>query len=211
MTLHLTDAGRSKSRRPNQKADCTVRAIAFALGFTYDGAYDLLKSAGRKCSRGFNIERWVRRNTMPDGSYWRLDRVPYVKDHHATGQAKRFRLQDFLKSKPTGTYIVGTAKHVFAVVDGVVYDDKPWHYYENRPVYAWLELHHAHRPLWQVYALRRPISKGSRRMVKRTVGLVEGDSYKKALRVASSWYEWAIRPNEDLHVEAYGNSVGGAV
>lgn len=35
-----SDAGRSESRRPRQKNDCTVRALALALELRYDDAYD---------------------------------------------------------------------------------------------------------------------------------------------------------------------------
>lgn len=45
------DAGRSASRRPRQKNDCTVRALALARGLTYDEAYDTLKAAGRGLRR----------------------------------------------------------------------------------------------------------------------------------------------------------------
>ncbi len=56
-----TDGGRASSSRPRQRNDCTVRALAIAGGLSYDDAYDLLKEAGRKCSRGFQFSAWLNR------------------------------------------------------------------------------------------------------------------------------------------------------
>ena len=50
-----TDAGRCLSKRPKQKNDCTVRAMATAFELSYDDAYDILKKYGRICGRGFHI------------------------------------------------------------------------------------------------------------------------------------------------------------
>lgn len=203
------DAGRSKSKRPHQRADCSVRTIARLFNISYDSAYDRLADAGRKCGRGFDIEAWGRKTTVfihrgafETHTYFRLQKMPYTKDHHAVGQAKRYRIVDFLKDHPKGHFAVLTAKHVFAVVNGVIYDDIPWHFLENRPVYAWMELHPVRLPLWRVYALRKPLTKG-RAMFKRSVAIVEGASYKLAMKTASKQYEWAIRPNEDINVEPY--------
>lgn len=210
-TFIKTDAGRSTSKRPKQKNDCTVRTLAKLLVFTYDQTYDFLHKAGRECNRGWDIEGWARKNTVYDGfndhQYFQLHKMPWTKDHHEVGQARRYRLSDFLADHPSGYFAVSTAKHVFAVMNGFVFDDSPWHFLEDRPVYSWLEMHHVRLPLWQVYALRRPIKKGSKRMVKRTVGLVEGATYKLAMRVASKQYEWALRTNEDLTVEEYRHAV----
>jgi hypothetical protein len=216
VTFKRTDAGRSKSKRPKQSRDCAVRSLATALLMNYDAAYTVLAKAGRKCNRGFDIEAWARKTTCngfrighgrmgPDDVlhtkfYWRLQKMPWTKDHHETGKAKRYRISDFLRDNPHGTFIVSTAKHVFAVVDGVVHDDDVWHFLEDRPVYAWMELRVARLPLWQVQAVRRPIAYSKRRMMRRAVAIVEGASYKLAMKVASQWYEWALRKGEDMSV-----------
>lgn len=54
VAFQQTDAGRAKSRRPRQKNDCTVRALALARSLHYDAAYDDLKKAGRGCSERFD-------------------------------------------------------------------------------------------------------------------------------------------------------------
>lgn len=53
--FRLNDGGRQHSKRPRQRNDCTVRAVAIASSIPYDSAYDLLKANGRKCSRGIRL------------------------------------------------------------------------------------------------------------------------------------------------------------
>jgi len=115
--LQRTDAGRASSKRPRQSNDCTVRAVATARGMEYDVAYDLLAAEGRKCERGFHLEKWL--NVQP---WARKMPFPAVK-----GQ-RRMNPHTFCKTYTTGRYICRVAKHVFAVIDGVVYDtfaDRP--------------------------------------------------------------------------------------
>jgi len=204
MSFKLDDAGRSKSSRPKQTRDCTVRALARVCSFSYDQAYDVLAGAGRKCSAGFDIEDWGRSNTLVDGAgdwiYWQMHKMGFHKgERYGIPKAtKRYRLHDFLKDNPKGRFIVATACHVLAVVNGVAYDDLPWHYLENRPVYAWMRATVVLGPLWQIYAVRSIGKKGM--LHKRKVAITEGSNYKQAMRAAAADYEWALRGNEDLTV-----------
>jgi hypothetical protein len=113
----LTDAGRSSSRRPRQKQDCTVRALASARGLPYDEAYDLLAANGRQPGRGFRME------TM-------LSKMPWAAklSFPAKRGEARMCLSRFSESYTDGVYIVKMAKHVAAVINGTVYDE-----FENRP------------------------------------------------------------------------------
>lgn len=112
-----SDAGRSQSRRPKQTNDCTVRALALARGIEYDSAYDLLANAGRKCARGFFLGDWL------EGQPWAEKiRFPAIK-----GQ-RRMNPAAFTEQFKEGRYICRVSKHVFAVIDGVVYDT-----FESRP------------------------------------------------------------------------------
>ena len=43
----FNDGGRSQSKRPKQKNDCTVRALAVSAQMSYDDAYTILKKYGR--------------------------------------------------------------------------------------------------------------------------------------------------------------------
>lgn len=118
-----TDGGRASSNRSKQKNDCTVRALAIARNLPYDEAYDVLKDAGRKSSRGFDFVKWI--ETQP----WATKiAFPAVK-----GQ-RRMTPAQFCRDFPKGTFILRVTKHVFTVKDGVIYDA-----FENRPdrcVYA---------------------------------------------------------------------------
>ncbi len=108
------DAGRSASRRPRQKNDCTVRALALSRGLPYDDAYDLLKEAGRGCGERFDLGRWL------DGQVWATKiSFPAIKGE------PRMNPVEFRRRYPVGTYVCRVAKHVFTVIDGVVMDDKP--------------------------------------------------------------------------------------
>jgi hypothetical protein len=119
-----TDAGRSQSRRPKQSNDCTVRAVASAYGLDYDTAYDKLAAAGRKCFDGFHLGPW-----LDDQGAEKLS-FPAVK-----GQ-KRMNPAKFCAAYPKGRFICRTAKHVFAVIDGVVFDT--WEQRPDRCIYvAW--------------------------------------------------------------------------
>jgi hypothetical protein len=204
MSFKLYDAGRSTSKRPHQTRDCTVRALAKVLAIRYDAAYEILKGAGRKCSVGFNIEGWARKATLVDGFgdqvYFGLNAMGFHKgERYGIPKAtKRYRLMDFLRDNPRGRFIVGTAKHVFAVVDGMVFDDMKWHYLDNRPVYSWLTLRPVRMKLWQAYAVK-PVRGVA---MKRALAVVEGATYKAAMRAACDEYEWATKGKEDVHVES---------
>lgn len=110
--LVLTDAGRSGSRRPKQKNDCTVRALSLALGITYDQAYDTLVAAGRKCGARFDFNSWI-------------DRQPFARkiSFPAVAGQPRMNPVEFSRHHRTGTYIVRVSKHVLVFKDGVAYDD----------------------------------------------------------------------------------------
>ena len=90
----FNDGGRQSSKRPRQKNDCTVRAIAIACSIPYDSAYDLLKANGRRERTAF----------------------PAIKGY------LRMYPGDFCKLFPRGRWIIKTAKHVSAVVDGTIHD-----------------------------------------------------------------------------------------
>lgn len=113
----LTDGGRAGSKRPRQKNDCTVRALALALDLAYDDAYDRLADAGRKCARGFAFPKWM--NQQPWATKMSF---PAVKG------MPRMNPATFVKQFPQGRFICQVAKHVLVVLDGVVYDA-----FENRP------------------------------------------------------------------------------
>jgi len=111
-----TDAGRSNSKRSKQTYDCTVRALTVALSLDYDVAYDYLASRGRKSSRGANFPNRAKDDEC-FGYTFKWTPFPAVKGETRMNPVK------FSKWFANGTYIVKTAKHVTAVIDGVFHDD----------------------------------------------------------------------------------------
>lgn len=111
----LTDAGRSTSRRPRQSNDCTVRALARTTGAAYDDAYDALMKGGRKAGRGFNFRAWAKGREF-NGYRFEWIGFPAVKGFW------RVNPVTFALMFPEGRFILRTAKHVLACVDGRISD-----------------------------------------------------------------------------------------
>lgn len=109
------DAGRSQSKRPKQSNDCTVRAVAKAGGFEYDMVYDLFMQSGRKSGRGFDLKTWAKKGHIKG------HKLVWTPLQAIKGQP-RMNIAAFAETHETGTYILRVSKHVFAMIDGVVYD-----------------------------------------------------------------------------------------
>lgn len=114
MRFSIDDAGRSQSLRPKQKRDCVVRAIALASGMPYDSVYDGLAAMGRKCGRSTSKEIW---KAYLDSPAWIKEVFPAIP-----GQA-RMHLESFRQGHPLGRFVVQMARHLTAVIDGVIRDD----------------------------------------------------------------------------------------
>ncbi len=110
-----SDGGRARSRRPRQKDDCTVRALAVVTGRPYDEAYDALAAAGRRASRGFDFRRWAATACFA-GFRLRWTPLPAVRGRPRTTP------DSFVRDHPEGRFVLRTAKHVMACVDGAVHD-----------------------------------------------------------------------------------------
>lgn len=115
--LKRSDGGRSKSKRPKQRNDCTVRAFVHATGLDYDLVYDAFAAGGRKSARGFNLDKWLKANQGFHGWHFRKLSFPAVKG------MRRVNPVTFALKHRTGRWILNCAGHVMAVVDGVVMDD----------------------------------------------------------------------------------------
>lgn len=118
MEYQCNDGGRNKSKRPKQKNDCTVRALVITTGMKYDEVYDILKDSGRKASKIFDLDGWLKSNDTVKilGKKFNLMTFPPIK-----GQ-KRMNPKTFSEVFPKGVFICRTARHVFAVIDGVQHD-----------------------------------------------------------------------------------------
>lgn len=107
--------------------DCVIRAISKAFNYGWDTSFN-------------EVVRQARRlYDMPDanhvwGSYleergFKKRVVPYVCPDCYT-------VRDFCKDHPSGTYILGTGKHVVTVVDGDYYDT--WDSGDEVPIYYYV-------------------------------------------------------------------------
>ncbi len=110
-----SDGGRSRSRRPRQKDDCTVRALALVTERPYDEAYDALASAGRQSSRRFDFRTWAA-SALFAGFRLRWTPLPAVRGRPRVTPAT------FVLDHPRGRYVLRTAKHVMACIDGAIHD-----------------------------------------------------------------------------------------
>lgn len=110
------DAGRAQSSRPKQTNDCTVRALATASGVKYDTAYDTLMLHGRKAGRRFDFKSWAKRSTF-HGNQFEWTGFPAVKGMWRVNPVL------FALKFPEGRFVLRTAKHVLACVDGRISDE----------------------------------------------------------------------------------------
>lgn len=115
-----SDAGRSQSRRPGQKRDCVVRALAEVTGQQYDVAYDYIMGLGRKSHKGFHLERYLDRSSQTGESVLGYKVVKH--SFPAILGRERMYVGAFCVFYPTGRFIVRQAKHLAAVIDGKLYD-----------------------------------------------------------------------------------------
>lgn len=106
--------------------DCSVRAIAKALGLTWEEAYIKIMINGyRMCDmpssdsvfgsvlRQNGFKRAIVPNSCPDC----------------------YTIADFCKENPEGIFVLGTGGHVVAVVDGNYFDS--WDSGQEIPIYVW--------------------------------------------------------------------------
>lgn len=108
--VQFTFGGRNEAGHRNERLDCTVRALKFALDIGYGSAHSLMAAFGRKPGQGFQFHRWAR---MDAGAH--LMNVIFERE-------KRMTVGAFIRKNPKGTFILGVPRHVFTVKDGVIYD-----------------------------------------------------------------------------------------
>lgn len=115
MNFIFHDGGRSGSKRPKQKQDCVVRAVAIVLSVDYDKVYESFSEMGRKCSRGTEKDLWQNYLSFCN----KLEKIsfPPIK-----GQP-RMNLDRFCEEYKQGKFILQMAGHLTTVIDGTVHDD----------------------------------------------------------------------------------------
>jgi hypothetical protein len=103
------DAGRRRSKRPRQRKDCTVRALAITAWAAYDEAYDYL---------------WkVRGRRTHSGAHWPPLMDDTVFGHeYAWREIPKIALGTWMAKHRRGVWVCRIRNHVFAVMDGVAHD-----------------------------------------------------------------------------------------
>lgn len=122
--FNFNDGGRSLSKRPKQKKDCVVRAVAIACGVTYDEVYELFKNEGRRNNSGVPNEVW--KAALEAGIF--QTSFQYFAFPAEKGKT-RMSILRFCSEYSSGTYIIQTAKHLSVVSGGILQDDS---FYSNR-------------------------------------------------------------------------------
>jgi len=92
--------------KSQEKADCAVVAAQFALGLSYKDAYALLAKHGRKS-----------RQTTPASTFLQLGL-------EARWDTNGKQVGTVMSDMQTGRFVVFTARHFFAVVDGRMFDSQ---------------------------------------------------------------------------------------
>ena len=112
MQVIYTDGGRAKTEYEGREDfDCTVMALAHAASMSYEHAHEILRISGR-------LEGCT--HMMEDG----------LKTYEAEGLGSSipfegtWNLVDVVREHPEGRFIVRKRGHVFAIVDGIVYEDQ---------------------------------------------------------------------------------------
>lgn len=113
----------------NRTDDCSVRAIAAALGVSWDDAYDMISrnakamgemmhknAAWGSVLRQHGFTRAIIPNTCPDC----------------------YTARDFCIDHPRGIYVLGFDGHVATVIDGQLWDT--WDSSDEIPVYYWTDM-----------------------------------------------------------------------
>jgi len=103
----VDDGGRAAAGFTKERADCTVRAAAHAMGIDYASAHALLKKHGRKSKCGCK---------------WKL--MAPVLGFEIVPELSCRQLKSILPEMEHGRFVVRMAHHVFAVVDGNIYDHR---------------------------------------------------------------------------------------
>ena len=109
--------------------DCSVRAIAAALGVSWDEAFDMLAHNAREmCDMPSSDAVW--------GSV--LRQHGFVRSIIPSSCPDCYTIGDFAEDFPRGVYVLGTGQHVATVIDGVILDS--WDSSNEIPIFMWRRL-----------------------------------------------------------------------
>ena len=106
--------------------DCAVRAVAKALGITWQDSYLKIVTAGYgQCDVPSSNAVW--------GSVLRQN--GFIRRVIPNTCPECYTAKDFCRDNPNGLYVLGFGNHVATVLDGDLYD--AWDSSNEIPVYYW--------------------------------------------------------------------------
>ena len=114
--------------RTDGVGDCAVRAVAKALGLTWEEAYVRLALNGYLMGDLPNSDLVWGAVLREDG--FRREVIPNTCPDCYT-------VEQFCKDHPNGVYVLKSNGHVATVVDGILYDS--WNSEMNVPIYYWFK------------------------------------------------------------------------
>lgn len=124
------------TKAAGEKNDCSVRAIATAVGVEYNDAHvymkEVLKRVNKKGAVNMvgNIMRAAKKNPVQkiadkefEYEYIQRSNLRNVYKLYGEKVARKKTVKSFMDSFRDGTYLVFVSKHVFTVKDGVLIDN----------------------------------------------------------------------------------------
>jgi len=132
-----TCGGKSEAEDKKYRTGCTIRALAVGCEISYDQAAAILKEEAMLNKKGGSYfyllaDGMEYRDEAVNGYKFKWRAFPAVKGQTRMNPAK------FCAEFKQGRFIARTAKHVFAVIDGVVHDS--WEQRPDRCIYGVWEL-----------------------------------------------------------------------
>lgn len=108
--------------------DCSVRAIAKALSISWDDAFDLLCTAGKRMG-DMPSSNEVIGAVLRQSGFHRENLPNFCPDCYS--------IRNFARDNPVGTYVVGTGTHIVCIEFGDWYDT--WNCEDEVPIYFWVK------------------------------------------------------------------------
>lgn len=106
--------------------DCTIRAISTVLNKSWDEVYI-----------GLSVLGFEHKDMPSSNNIWHkyLEENDYNRFFIPDECPNCYTIKDFVKDYPVGSYVLGTGKHVVAVIDGKYYDT--WDSGNKIPAFYW--------------------------------------------------------------------------
>lgn len=99
----------------NERADCSVRALARGLGVSYDEAHLMCEKKGRKRGGGFSLSPVFGITAKKKSRQFKGHRIGY-------NRPKPITVERFARLHPTGTFIICVHRHYLNLLDGKLFD-----------------------------------------------------------------------------------------